>query len=261
MTRIFKTVCAGLLLAILFPVLLRAAGKRSFYEIKIFHLRSAAQVQQVDAFLEQAYFPALHKAGIQKIGAYHWMGNDTANDKKVIVFIPLRSIQDITMVDNIVVTDPSIASAGEAYWNAAYNAPPFNRIETVVLQAFPKMPSFEIPELGGDKADHIYELRSYEGPTERLYRQKLKMFNTGGEVALFKRLQFHAVFYAQVIAGSHMPNLMYMTSFLNQSEHDAHWKAFGSDPEWVKLKNEAEYLNTVSRADVLLMHPTPFSEI
>lgn len=261
MIRMFKIVCTGILLVLLSPAFLRAAEKKSFYEIRIFHVSSADQVQQVDNFLEQAYFPALHKAGISKIGAYHWMGNDTAVDKKVIVFIPLRSLKDITMVDNIVMTDPSVASAGEAYWNAAYNAAPFKRIETIILQAFPRMPVFEIPSLEGNKADHIYELRSYEGPTERLYRQKVKMFNVGGEVALFHRLQFNAVFYAQVLAGSHMPNLMYMTSFVNQAEHDAHWKAFGSDPEWVKLKNEPEYLNTVSKADILLMHPTSFSEI
>jgi hypothetical protein len=35
----------------------------------------------------------------------------------------------------------------------------------------------------------------------------------GGEVPLFVRLGFNAVFYGEVIVGSHMPNLMYMTTF------------------------------------------------
>lgn len=87
------------------------------------------------------------------------------------------------------------------------------------------------------------------------------MFNQGGEIALFKRLGFNAVFYAEVIAGAHMPNLMYMTSFNNRADRDAHWKTFGADPEWVKLKDMPQYLNTVSRNDTMLLNPTSFSEL
>ena len=131
----------------------------------------------------------------------------------------------------------------------------------MVLKAFPLMTSFQSPSLTGNKTERIYELRSYEGPTEQLYRQKVKMFNAGGEIALFKRLQFNAVFYAEVIAGSHMPNLMYMTSFNNRADRDEHWKRFGEDPEWVKLKAIPEYLNTVSKNDTILMNPAEFSEL
>ena len=38
------------------------------------------------------------------------------------------------------------------------------------------------------------------------------------------------MFYASVLAGARMPNLMYMTTFENQAERDAHWKTFGDDP-------------------------------
>lgn len=235
--------------------------KRSYYEIKQYHLKSDAQVQAVDKFLETAYLPALHRAGFFHIGVYHWMGNDTASEKRVYVFIPLHSLEDMNKIEELMLKDTQLQESGSAYWNAAYNESPFQRIETTVLKAFPKMPGFKAPDLKGNKTDRVYELRSYEGPTERLYRQKVDMFNNGGEIALFKRLQFNAVFYAEVIAGSHMPNLMYMTSFDNQASRDAHWKAFGSDPEWVRLKELPQYLNTVSRADIQLLHPTEFSEL
>jgi hypothetical protein len=32
------------------------------------------------------------------------------------------------------------------------------------------------------------------------------------------------VFYAEVLSGLRMPNLMYMTSFENKEDRDAHWK-------------------------------------
>jgi hypothetical protein len=94
-----------------------------------------------------------------------------------------------------------------------------------------------------------------------MYRKKVSMFNDGGEVALFIRLNFNAVFYGTVIAGSRMPNLMYMTSFNSKEDRDAHWGVFKVDPEWKKLSAMPEYLNTVSKSDIILMHATNYSEL
>ena len=235
--------------------------KRDFYEIRLYRLSTNEQVKKIDDFLQTAYLPALHRAGISKVGVFHPIGNDTAADKRVYVFIPIRKLEKVPVIDELVVTDAELIKAGDAYWNAPYNQVVFNRFETILLKAFPLMPSFQVPELSGNKTERVYELRSYEGPTERLYRQKVKMFNEGGEIALFKRLNFNAVFYSQVIAGSHQPNLMYMTSFNNKGDRDEHWKKFGEDPEWNKLKVMPEYLNTVSKNEQILLNPAEFSEL
>lgn len=237
------------------------AQKREYYEIKVYRLSTTAQVQKVDEFLQNAYLPALHRAGIGKTGVFHPLANDTSAEKRVYVFIPLRSLADVDMLEQMALKDANLLKAGNAYWNAAYNAAPYNRMESIVLKAFPLMPKMKAPSLTGKKTERIYELRSYEGPTERLYRQKVKMFNEGGEIALFNRLQFNAVFYAEVLVGSRMPNLMYMTSFNNRAEREEHWKQFGADPEWTKLKVIPEYLNTVSKNETILMYPAEFSEL
>jgi hypothetical protein len=236
-----------------------AAEKKEHYEIRIYHVKTSDQVARVDAFLQHTYLPALHRIGIKQVGVFHHIDNDTAVDKRVFVFIPLKSLSQIEEVEDVVLTDPAIAA--DDYWNSPYNSPPFTRIETVVLKSFPLMTKYMAPALSGPKTERVYELRSYEGPTERLYRKKVEMFNQGGEIALFKRLGFNAVFYAEVISGAHMPNLMYMTSFNNRADRDAHWKTFGADPEWVKLKDMPQYLNTVSRNDTMLLNPTEFSEL
>jgi hypothetical protein len=235
------------------------AQKREHYEIKVYHVKTADQVKQVDQFLRSAYLPALHKIGIKQVGVFHHTDIDTATDKRIFVFIPLKSLAQAEEVEDIVINDGSIKN--EAYWNSEYNAAPFSRIETILLKSFAMNPKWKAPELTGNKTDRIYELRSYEGPNERLYRKKVEMFNEGGEIALFSRLKFNAVFYAEVIAGSRQPNLMYMTSFNNRADRDAHWKAFAEDPEWLKLKVIPEYLNTVSRNDTMLLNPTEFSEL
>lgn len=235
------------------------AEKREHYEIKVYHVKTNEQVKHVDEFLQHAYLPALHKAGFSKIGVFHPVVNDTAADKRIYVFIPLKSLEHLDKLEDVLINDPSIT--GEAYWNAPHTAPPYTRMESIVLKAFPMMPKMQAPSLTGTQTQRVYELRSYEGATERLYRKKVQMFNEGGEIALFKRLQFNAVFYSEVLAGSHMPNLMYMTSFNNMAERDAHWKQFGADPEWKRLSGLPEYQNTVSKNDTVLLNPAEFSEL
>ncbi len=97
---------------------------------------------------------------------------------------------------------------------------------------------------------------------EKLHYNKVQMFNRGGESELFfKKLGFNAVFYASVLSGSHMPNLMYMTSFDNKTARDQHWKTFGDDPFWKQLSGSPEYQHNVSKADILFLHPTDFSDL
>jgi hypothetical protein len=238
----------------------KAADGRNYYEIKLFRVATNEQVAQLDGFLKDDFIPALHRAGIGKTGVYHPIGNDTAIEKRVYLFIPLRSLEDLNMIEELTVTDTKLKETN-TFLDAPFNASPFLRSESIVLKAFPMMPSYSVPALTGNKTERVYELRSYESATQKLYRQKVKMFNVGGEVALFKRLNFNAVFYGEVIAGSRMPNLMYMTSFNNRADRDEHWKKFGEDAEWMKLKVVPEYLNTVSRNETILLNPTEFSEL
>jgi hypothetical protein len=138
--------------------------------------------------------------------------------------------------------------------------PPYARIENILLKSFPLAPALIQPKLAGPRNERVYELRSYESATENIFVNKVKMFNEGGEIALFKRLNFNAVFYASVIAGSRMPNLMYITSFENMADRDAHWKTFSADPEWKKLSSMPEYQNNVSKIDITFMRATAYSD-
>jgi hypothetical protein len=227
----------------------------------VYHLKNDVQIKSVDQYLENAYLPALHKTGIKKIGVFKPLTNDTAADKRIYVLIPMKTIDQIEKIDNAIWNDADHEKNGTTYLNTANNQPAFQRKESMLVKAFEKMPDFAVPNLTGSVADKIYEFRSYEGATEKLYRSKVDMFNEGGEVALFERLQFNAVFYGSVISGAQMPNLVYMTSFNNQAERDAKWKIFSADPEWKTLSAMPKYLNTVSHADIILMHATAYSDL
>jgi hypothetical protein len=87
------------------------------------------------------------------------------------------------------------------------------------------------------------------------------MFNEGGEMDIFSRLGFNAVFYGQVMYGAKMPNLMYMTSFDNMKAREEHWAAFRSDAAWKTLSGMKEYQKNVSKSEITFLRPTDYSDL
>jgi hypothetical protein len=237
-------------------------AKSQFYSIRIYQLKTQQQEARVDSFLQYALLPALHRQGIPEVGVFKPVGNDTAASRLIYVFIPLKNLDQIVTLPGSLVKDAQYLADGKSYLDAGYDNPPYVRIESILLEAFPDMPRYAAPWTGkGYSPDRVYELRSYEGATEQYYANKVQMFNQGGEIPLFARLDFHAVFYASVISGPHMPNLMYMTSFENMSARDQHWKTFGSDSTWKKLVSSPEYQHNVSHIDDIFLHATAYSEL
>ena len=234
--------------------------ERAFYQLIIYHFKTDTQQTAIDNYLQHAILPALHRTGIKNIGVFKSHGNDTLPDKTMFVFIPLKSLDIISTIPSKLNADKEYQLAGVNYINAAYTSPPYTRMETILLQAFPLAPVMQLPVLKGARNERVYELRSYEGPTEKIFQNKIQMFNEGDEIGLFKRLNFNAVFYSEVIAGSKMPNLMYMTCFENMADREAHWKSFGSDAYWKKLSSMPEYQHNVSRNEITFLYPTTYSD-
>lgn len=256
-----KSLAGILVLFMLIFALNSTLSARDYYQIKVYTLKDTVQEATVDRYLKDAYLPALHKAGIKKVGVFKSITEDKAAGTKVFVFIPLKNLNQIEKIEAKLTKDIQYQSNGSEYINASWKTPPYLRMESILLKAFAEMPAYRIPTHTTPPGEQIYELRSYEGPTEKMWRKKVEMFNEGGEVAIFHKLNFQEVFYAEVISGSAMPNLMYLTTFSNMKSHDEHWKAFRNDPDWKKLSGLEKYKNTVSHSDKYLMHPTDYSDI
>jgi hypothetical protein len=234
--------------------------KGEYYQITIYHFKNTQQLAVTEAYLQSTYLPILHKIGIEKIGVFASIDNDTAVDKKLYVLLPIKRLQQLQTIATALANEAVTTNNTSSYIAAVYDKPPYERMETIVLKSFDKMPFLQTPQLTSPLTERVYELRSYEAATEQLYNKKVNMFNAGGEVALFNRLQFNAVFYAEVLAGSRMPNLMYMTTFNNKAERDDHWKTFVADAEWKTLSALPEYQYTVSKADIFFLRPTSYSD-
>jgi hypothetical protein len=238
-----------------------AAPSREYYELRTYRFKNLAQQERVEAYLQKALLPALHRMGIKKVGVFKPEETDSTYGKKLLLLIPFRSLEEFEKLTNKLAKDNQYFTDGKDYIDAAYDNPPYARMEVVVLKAFSSMPESVVPDFKTPLSERVYELRSYEGHTEKIYRNKVQMFNDGDEVGLFKRLGFNAVFYGEVLAGSTMPNLMYMTTFENRTARDEHWKAFGQDPQWKKLSAMPEYQHNVSKNVTLFFRPTSYSDI
>lgn len=236
------------------------AQKRDIYELKAYHIDSPAQEAMLDSYLEKAFIPAAHRNGISKVGVFKPISTQPDAGKKVYVFIPYNSMDEFMAFEGKLAKDQTYQTAGSAYINAAFDNPPYKRIETSILKGMSEHPKFAESALTNAKSERIYELRSYEGPTERLYKQKVKMFNSG-EMDIFEKLNCSPIFYGETIAGANMPNLMYMTTHENMEIRNQHWKEFGADPDWAAMKDLEEYKNTVSRNDTRLLYPAEYSDL
>jgi len=241
-------------------VLQVGAQTQEYYQLKTYTFDSDAQQELTDDYLKNAFLPALKAFDIKNVGVFKPRPTDSVTPKKTYVLIPFASLVQFRLLDDALTANTEYQNKGKAYLQAPHDKPPYHRIESVLMKAFSDMPLMQASMLDGPRKERIYELRSYEGATEELYKKKVDMFNAGGEVTLFDRLGFNAVFYAEVLAGPTMPNLMYMTTHANQKAIDMNWKALVDSPEWTKLKVMPKYQNTVSKNVTLFLYPTEYSD-
>lgn len=243
---------------LLFPLSINAANNgKEYFQIKVYTYESPSQAEKIESYLEDAYIPAVHRTGIKAVGVFKPIEE---SDNRIFVLLPFKSLDQFSQLDAKLNKDKTFQKDGKVYLDAPFEDPPYLRTETILLHAFDYQPEARVPDLNSSPEDRVYELRSYESYTEHIGANKIKMFNEGGEVDLFAKLEFNAVFYGEVIAGSHMPNLMYMTSFTDMESREEHWAAFRDHPDWTKMKSMEEYQDNVSHIDIVLLHHTAYSD-
>ncbi len=235
------------------------AGQQ-YYEIKIYRISDPAQATVIDKYLKDAFIPAMHRAGIEKVGVFKPVEADTAYGRLIYVFIPYETPDQYFKLATGLENDKVYQSAGKEFLDAPYNNPPFVRYESIFMKAFSYFPQMKVYSFTTPPGERIYELRSYESATEAKALKKIEMFNEGGEIAIFEKIGSNPVFWGQVLFGSLKPRLMYLTTYADMKSHDEHWLAFRNSPEWKTLSSMEEYRNTTSKTKAFLCHPTEYSD-
>jgi hypothetical protein len=230
---------------------------RQWYELRTWHFSNADQQLLTETYLEKAYLPALNRAGLKPIGVFS--ETQAQGTARLFLLIPYPDLETFAGLDTRLAADTAYLSAAEPYRDAPAASPAYERIESFLLQAFKNMPAIEAPE----KKQRLFELRCYESPSEAAGQKKIAMFNDAGEIGIFKRIGARPVFFGETIIGERRPNLIYMLCFDNMDDHDARWKAFGSDPRWQELKAMDEYSDArlITRITRTFLTPTDYSQI
>lgn len=232
-----------------------------YYLVKIYHCTNNEQIEYVEAHVGKNLIPFLKKNAIKHVGVFLPLANDTAVDKRLMVWAPLSDLSVLAKLDVAFGAIDPFGKDPLIQLDSLKKMPPFTRIETMVASAFAYHPKYSVKSTYERSPDNIYEFRSYESPTEALHLNKVYMFNQGGEIDIFRNLDFNAIFYGRVIVGAHMPNLIYMTSFKNMQERNDRWNKFRDDATWKKISKLPEYAGSVSRNETILMRPSKYNNL
>jgi hypothetical protein len=255
----FVLLAATLLLSALSCFAMPPKKDRQFYEMRVYRFKNETQKALTEDYLRSAALPALNRAGIAPVGVFGEA--DQKDGLKLYVLIPYRSLEQMDALTDKLAADATYQQAAAPYLNAPSNEPAYDRIESSLLHAFPHWPTLKAPTTSAPKSARVYEYRIYLSATEKTGLKKIEMFDTGGEIGIFERLGFNPMFFSQVIVGGKLPCLAYMTTFDNRESRDAHWKAFGSDPEWKRISGLPEYQNVMTTAETHFLTPTEYSQL
>jgi hypothetical protein len=135
-------------------------------------------------------------------------------------------------------------------------------MESTLLAAFEGWPRLTAPAATATKSKRIFQLRTYESPSDAAHVRKVEMFHKG-EFEIFEKAGCHPVFFSDALIGSRLPQLTYMLSFANLAELEKGWTAFSSDPDWKKLSASPRYSyeSIVSNISNLILSPLAASQI
>jgi hypothetical protein len=127
--------------------------------------------------------------------------------------------------------------------------------------AFDSFKKLVPPPSSAARTPWIFELRTYQSPSESMGLNKVQMFNSG-ETALMREVGLSPVFFSRTLVGPQTPNLTYMLSGENREVHTQHWKAFTDSPVWNKLNNDPQFPKAnVSRIISIFLKRTAASQI
>ncbi|HVX50471.1 MAG TPA: NIPSNAP family protein [Chitinophagaceae bacterium] len=231
--------------------------QQEYYELRIYTLKDAVQQKLVEDYYQNAAIPALNRLGVKNVGVFTEL--KPAGQTRLFVIACYKNIEHFAAVNAGLDNDAAYQQQAAAYLQAPAAAPAYERIESSLLKAFAHMPHMQAPAA----TPRIFELRQYQSASEAAGKKKIEMFNDEGEIDIFKRLGFKPVFFGETVIGGDRPNLTYMVTFDDMAAHDAHWKSFGSDPEWKKISTVPGYADAllVSKITPTFLVPVSYSQV
>jgi hypothetical protein len=231
----------------------------AWFHLLWFYMRNGTQVQRTTDYLRDVWLPATKRNGIGPVGFFSPVFGERA--PYILSLASYPSFAAIETAHGKIHADQEFQKGWDAY-NAPAE-PPYIRMEGELLRAFDGMPALDVPPGDRTRPARTFELRTYESKDEKAGNRKVKMFNDG-EIAIFRKAGMTTVFFGQAaLVGRNLPHLTYMLAYDDMAAHDKTWRAFGSDPDWQKLRSQPGLSDAeiVSNINNTILRPLPFSPI
>ncbi|MBY0503610.1 MAG: NIPSNAP family protein [Bryobacteraceae bacterium] len=233
----------------------------SYIELRYFRLRNTRenQRQRVVDFIKNSYLPVAVRAGLGPVGVFSSLiGADTPY---ILTARSYGSLYAMEQAWDKIGADAEYQKATQAF--QALPGLSYMRVETQLLRAFEGFPKVVAPPVDEKKPARVFELRTYEANNWGALRKKIGMFDTMGEIRIFKKTGLLPVFFGETVFGPNQPSLTYLLAFDDLASRERNWRTFVTDPEWLKLRatdgySDAEIVSNISNT---MFSPLPFSQI
>jgi hypothetical protein len=225
-----------------------------FYECRTYRAASGAKRGVIYDYLESAAVPTWKRMGLGPVGVFTETGDDATYAVHVLLVYP--SLEKFAAARGALERDPEYQKNAVEYLAVAQDDPAFERIDSSLSVAFAGYPHLTPPNERG----WFFELRTYESHSEERARKKIEMFNSG-EMPIFEKCGFSNVFFGETLVGRDLPHLTYMLAAPDRAANEAAWQRFVDHPDWLAMKDDAQYKDTVSKVSKVYLEPTPYSQI
>ena len=231
---------------------------QEFIEVRKYTVKDAEKRAGLVAILDKALIPALNRQGIKPVGVLVPVPTAAKYANNVFVIIPHKTTATFASATAKLLADSQYMKDAAPIFATTSKDPVYTDCETFLLQGFPTMPTVEVPNLGPNR---VFEWRLYRSFNIERNAAKIRMFDVGGELPLFREVGMNPIFFGNVLAGTRMPALLYMIGFPSMEAHGETWRTFGSHPKWQAIRVLPEYADTATEIDNVILTPSPGSQI
>jgi len=225
-------------------------SKKQIYEWRIYTLTGEGTA--LDDYFKDALIPAYNRLNIS-VGAFK-LYEQAEKEQRYLLFV-YPCLQTYNMVRQKVWNDAEFQRIAKPFFETSAPNPVYSDFQTYICEAFDKMPEMRIP----DKNRTLFQYRNYYSPNEEANKRKIKMFNTE-EIDLFDKVGVNSVCYGEILSGTRMPALIYLTWYMDEDAYNKAWDAFRADPDWDRMRVKPEYSNTATNNQIILLAPMPYSQ-
>lgn len=226
-------------LTLLFVTPHATMAQQQLIEVRFYHFQSEDFAAEFDQMMAQAAIPLMEKHQVGPVGVFQVADSPELGANARVTIVPYDSMEQMLKMRQAFNDDESFLRNAEAYLDQETGKPPYDRVESMLLQAFSGMPQLKVPGTGEDK-QRLFELRTYKSENEVQGVLKVQMFHEG-EMEIFTNTGLNAVFYGDAVIAPNLPQLTYLLVHEDQAAKDKAWQTFIGAPEWKALSSEPKY--------------------